>query len=96
MTAQGEVHVRTVTLEQVTTVADHALLADIAARTGGEFLAPAEMDRIPEALSADNRAASRSYTQPRFTDLIEMRWIFFAVLLLLAAEWTLRRRSGAY
>jgi hypothetical protein len=96
MTAQGEVHVRAVTLEQVTTVADHALLADIAARTGGMLLAPAEMGRIPEALNADIRSSGRSFTQPRFTDLIEMRWIFFAVLLLLAAEWTLRRRNGAY
>ncbi|MBK8227024.1 MAG: hypothetical protein IPK70_07590 [Flavobacteriales bacterium] len=96
MTAQGEVHVRAVTLEQVTTVADHALLADIAARTGGKVLAPSELGGIPEALNADNRASSRSYSQPRFTDLIEMRWIFFTVLMLLAAEWALRRRSGAY
>lgn len=96
MTAQGELFVSAVTLEQVSTVADHALLADIAARTGGLMLRPTETKRIMEALDVDQRSASRSYTQPRFTDLIELRWIFFAILLLLAAEWTLRRRSGAY
>ncbi|MBK9148326.1 MAG: hypothetical protein IPM12_11000 [Flavobacteriales bacterium] len=96
MRAQGEVHVSAVTLEQVSTVADHGLLADIAARTGGQQVGPSQLDAIVAALGTEQRYAARSYAQPRFSDLIELRWIFFAVLALLASEWALRRRSGAY
>lgn len=94
-TAQGELHVRALIAEQLSTVADHALLADLAARSGGSMNGPDGLLRIAEAIESSGGVA-RSYVQPRFTDLIEARWIFFAILLMLSAEWALRRRSGAY
>lgn len=96
LSATGEVHVQAVALEQVSTVADHALLADIAARTGGTMVRADEVGTLPARLKADQRTAARSYAQPRFTDLIEARWLFLPILLLLAVEWALRRRSGNY
>lgn len=96
LTATGEAHVQAVALEQVSTVADHALLADIAARTGGTLLLPDELASLPARMKADRSTAARSYAQPRFTDLIEARWLFLPILLLLAVEWSLRRRSGHY
>lgn len=94
-TAQGEVQVRALIAEQLSTVADHALLADLAARSSGILRRPDDLDAIAAAIESGGGVA-RSYVQPRFTDLIEARWIFFVILLLLAAEWVLRRRSGAY
>lgn len=93
---EGEVHVQALYLEQVTTVADHALLADLAARTGGRVLKPGALAGIVESMEQDRIAVARSFAQPRFSDLIEWRWLFFLIALLLAAEWSLRRRSGAY
>ena len=93
--AQGELHVRALIAEQMSTVADHALLADLAARSNGILRGPKELDAIAAAIESGGGVA-RSYVQPRFTDLIEARWIFLIILVLLAAEWVLRRRNGAY
>ena len=94
-TAQGELQVRALIAEQMSTVADHALLADLAARSNGIMRGPSDLDAIAAAIESGGGVA-RSYVQPRFTDLIEARWIFLIILVLLAAEWVLRRRNGAY
>lgn len=95
-TRSGRLLVRSLVAERMSTVADHRLLADIAARTGGIATTPDGLDRIREAIDADPTLVARSYRQASFTDLIELRWIFFVLLGLLALEWVLRRRGGAY
>jgi hypothetical protein len=94
--AQGEFTVRPTYLERMNTVADHGLLADLAARTSGRMFTPQRTDSIAAAIRGEKTIAARSYAHTRFSDLIGLRWIFFAVLLLLAAEWVLRRRNGSY
>jgi hypothetical protein len=95
-TAKGELHVRPIVLESTNLVADHALLADLAARSGGRMAAPAALDSIVGSIRSERTIVSRSIAQQRFADLITLRWLFAPILLLLAAEWFLRRRSGAY
>lgn len=94
--AQGEFTVRPTYLERMNTVADHGLMADLAARTGGRMFAPERTDSIVAAIRSEKTITARSYAHTRFSDLIGLRWIFFVVLTLLAAEWALRRRNGSY
>lgn len=96
LAAKGEFLVKPLLAEQVNTVADHVLWASIAARTGGMAVAPSAMDRITAALQEKPELAARSYSHASFSDLIGLRWLFFPILLLLALEWALRRRSGSY
>lgn len=96
LTAKGEFLVRELVAERSTTVADHGLLADLAARTGGRMVRPTAMDSLPLWLSAREQLVARSYRQARYSDLIGLRALFFVLLALLAAEWALRRRSGTY
>ncbi len=94
--ASGEFVVQPVQVEQVRTVADHGLLADLAAGTGGRMVRPGGLDALRGALLSDPRYAPRSHAYASTTDLIALRWPFLLFLLLLTLEWFLRRRSGSY
>ncbi len=96
MTAQGEFLVKPMVAEHMNTVADHGLLRNIAARTGGLAVDQAGMDAIAAELKDRPEMAARSYSFNSFSDLIGLRWIFFLLLALLTLEWALRRRSGTY
>jgi len=96
LTASGELLVRALVAELLTTSADHGLLADLAARSGGLMVPPDRMDEVVAAIRERREIAGRSYTHTGFDDLIGLRWPFFIILLLLTVEWAVRRRSGAY
>lgn len=95
-TAQGEVYVEELVAERLTTVADHALWRDIAVRTGGIMVQPDAILTIADELGERKDLVSRSYAHPAFSDLIGIRWLFVVIVALLAVEWVIRRRSGAY
>ncbi len=96
LTATGELLVRALVAEGLTTVADHGLLADLAARSGGSMVRPGGLSALEQAIRNRPEIVARSYAHPSFSDLIGLRWIFFALLALLTVEWVLRRRNGAY
>lgn len=95
-TASGELLVRPLVVEQLTTVADHRLLADLAARSEGFMTNAGGLAKVEEAIRTRDSIAARSYTRGSYSDLIGLRWLFFVILALLTAEWAIRRRSGAY
>ena len=37
-----------------------------------------------------------SFTNKEFKDAINIKWIFVFILILLSAEWFLRKRNGYY
>jgi hypothetical protein len=92
----GRFHVEEPQLERNTTVADHALLRDLAALTQGEALPGSRVSELSSLLVDRPGLAARSYLRTRFSDLIGLRVLFFALLALLTAEWVLRRRNGSY
>lgn len=94
--AEGEFRVQALRIERLSTVADHGLMADIAARTGGSVTGPAGLDSLGESLLGSGVVPARSYLDQRFTDLIASPWPFVIIVSLLALEWFMRRRSGAY
>lgn len=95
-TDSGELVVTQLVAEQLSTVADHGLWADIAASTGGRMLRPDELASLPEVVRGERGLVARSYAHASFSDLIGLRWLFFAILALLTIEWVVRRRSGTY
>ena len=94
--ASGELSVHALFVEAVNTVADHGLLADMAARSGGLMVRPGGLEAITEAIRKERTIAARSYAHISFSDLIGLRWIFFVLLAMLTIEWIVRRRNGAY
>jgi hypothetical protein len=96
LSTKGELLVRPMIAEQLSTVADFGLLAALAARTQGIMVAPADADRLVETIAARRTIVPRSFAHASFSDIIGWRWLFFVLLALLTLEWAMRRRSGTY
>ncbi len=95
-TVEGGFIVIPVQVEQNETVANHQLLYMLSQKTGGKMFYPREFDKLKDELLNRNDLASVSYTQTKLEELINKKWLFFIILLLLAAEWFIRKRSGSY
>jgi hypothetical protein len=66
------------------------VLQRIATASGGRYLAADQASQLPSLLASVAPEASA----PQLQELWHNVWIFVAVMLLLAAEWILRRRWG--
>jgi hypothetical protein len=93
---KGQFSVSALQIELTNTVADHHLLYSLAKNHGGEMMYPNELDKLAEKLEAREDVKSVSYTEKKLDDLLNLKWIFFLLLLLLSAEWFIRKRNGAY
>jgi hypothetical protein len=66
------------------------VLRRIAIASGGTYLRASESGRLASLLAA----AQAEPSPPELVELWHNVWIFFAVIMLLTAEWMLRRRWG--
>lgn len=83
-------------LESLVTVADHQLLFNISAHTGAAMFYPAELSKLKDAIMKREDIKPVVYNQKKLKDAINLKWIFFLILALLAFEWFLRKRNGGY
>jgi len=96
-TDAGSFAVTTFELENSRTRADHALLFAIADVSGGRMVTPLEIDRVSaELLDEDSAPKPISYNSEIFSSLLNFKWLFFLLLLLLTGEWFLRKYLGKY
>jgi hypothetical protein len=93
-TASGNFIVEDVNLEQANHVADHALLNTIAQTTGAQMLYPDQFDQLPQLLAQRDDLKSVVYAHTRYTELLNLPLILILLIILLAAEWTLRKLKG--
>ena len=89
--AVGSFIVEELNLEELSLVADHALLATIATTTGGEMIYPHEVDRLPQLLAARDDLKTVVYPHTRYTDLLNLPWLLVLLVLLLSVEWAVRK-----
>ena len=71
--------------------ADHALLRTISAVSGGKMFYPDQLDELRDELAA---LKPTIYTHTRFSELIGLPWVLVLIVLLLGAEWVLRKYFG--
>lgn len=95
LTSAGEFVVTQTNLEATNLTADHHLLRQLSASSGGIFYAVSEIDRIGSDLIV-NKPPDRIYTSEQFLPLINLQWAFFLLLLLISAEWFMRKYQGSY
>ncbi|TLU99344.1 VWA domain-containing protein [Dyadobacter luticola] len=91
----GQFVIRNMDLEANNTTADFGMLRELAGRSGGEFLAPSTLSQFLAKLKSD-RPADRLDSSEEMVELIYMKWLFFLLVLLLGAEWGLRKYHGGY
>jgi hypothetical protein len=95
-TSKGEFTVTPVQVEATNTVADHQLLYQLAKEHGGKMLFPNQISDLPNLIDTKEDIKPVIYTHTSYLPLIDLKWVFFLLLLLVSAEWFIRKWSGTY
>lgn len=96
MSYRGEFSVSPLNIEALNTIADHNMLFRLATRHDGQLIYPNQMEQFPDILRARDDIKTIVYTEKRFSELVNIFWVFIIILSLLSAEWLIRKRSGSY
>jgi hypothetical protein len=95
-TQKGSFSITTLMLEAGNTTADHQLLYSLATKHNGELVYPAQMNGLAAKIAARDDIRPVIYNPKKLVDLVELKTVFFLLLILLSAEWFMRKRNGAY
>jgi len=95
-TETGNFAVTEMNLENVITKANHRMLFQLASQSGGTFFAGIQTDQLIDSLKDSNKLKPVSSFQEMITELLNLRWVFFVLILLLSVEWFLRKYWGIY
>jgi hypothetical protein len=90
----GTVRIGGTHVEFLATQTQTALLRAIAARSGGTYLDPGQFDRLPEDLNRQGFFTPRVTAHGSEIPLRSWPYMAAAIILLLAIEWFIRKRSG--
>ncbi len=75
--------------------ADFDLLRRLSGNTGGKFYTAAQVDDLRSDLQK-TQATSVIHTEETYDSLINLKWVFWLLLVLVSAEWGLRKFYGSY
>jgi hypothetical protein len=92
----GKFAITPVNFENLDLQANHNLLFQLAAESGGKFYLPNQSEQLISDLQNNNRLKTTTYYQEMINELLNLKWMFFVALLLLSVEWFLRKFWGLY
>lgn len=93
---KGAFSVKKSDLEQIDLVARHDVLRQISKETGGSFYKQKDLDSLIEGLNQSNSAKAIQREETNISSLLNKKWIFFTLLILLSLEWGFRKFYGKY
>jgi hypothetical protein len=88
----GSLIVKEIVSEKINTVADHQLLFSMAKRTGGKLFYKNELEKLESELLKNDQIKPITYSQNNTTSLIDLKWLFWLILIFLSIEWYFRKR----
>lgn len=91
----GNFIVKSLQVELTNLEARHDVLHQLAESTGGNVYYPDNITDLTKEL-AENKVQSVIFSTERYIGLLNLKWLFFVILVLLSLEWFLRRFHGAY
>lgn len=91
---QGTFAVENIPLEQLNTQADFAMMYQLASQSDGRFFTLENMDQLSDSLLANPNITETIVSEQKKEPLIDFRWLFAILLLLLSAEWYYRKFHG--
>ncbi|MFN7750217.1 MAG: hypothetical protein ACK5OO_14875 [Cyclobacteriaceae bacterium] len=94
-TAGGQFLVSEQQAESLNLTADFSLLRELSRQTGGRFVAADQLARLQQE-HTQQPAQSTVRAEDSFKPLINLKWIFFLVVVLIGSEWFIRKYSGGY
>jgi hypothetical protein len=75
--------------------ADFDLLKKLSANTGGRFFKASETESLNNYLQR-TEAQSIIHSEETYDSVINLKWVFWLLLILITAEWGLRKYHGSY
>ncbi len=96
LTDAGEFTVSALNIEKINTIADHNLLYNLAERRGGEMIFPDQFDELAEKIKSREDIKTISYNQKRYSEILNFPLLLVLIIVLLSAEWFMRKRAGSY
>ncbi|TCD07010.1 hypothetical protein EZ449_14550 [Pedobacter frigidisoli] len=93
-TATGSFYVNALVAEYQQTTANHQLLNTISKQSSGKLFMPADLLKIADEILKNENIKTISYEDRKFDELINIKWLFGLILVLLSVEWFLRKRNG--
>ncbi len=92
---RGEFLVMAQMIESQNLTADFGLLRKLAVQTGGKFYQAQNVAKLDEDIR-QTKVKSLIHSEESFNSLINLKWVFFLLLLLVSTEWFVRKYSGGY
>jgi len=91
----GEFLVKDLQVEDINLTADFGLLRQLAEKTNGSFYTS---DNLEQAKTDLNTVEAQGviHSSEKYLPFINLKWMFFLLLLLVSAEWFIRKYSGSY
>jgi len=93
-TANGQLTIKALNLETRQSTANHRLLNSIAKQSGGVMVMPLQIGTLADLIRKNENIKTVVYEDKHYSDLVDIKWIFFLILALLSAEWFVRKREG--
>jgi hypothetical protein len=93
-TAKGMFYIHAMIAEYQQTVANHQLLNAISKQTNAVMYMPQDISRLAEAIKSNDQIKTISYEDRKYQELINFKWLFALIMILLTIEWFFRKRNG--
>lgn len=93
-TATGSFHVNALIAEYQQTTANHQLLNTMSKQSNGKLFMPENLLKIVDEILKNENIKTISYEDRKYDELINMKWLFGLIMILLGTEWFLRKRNG--
>lgn len=94
--AEGTFFVNALLAEYQQTTANHQLLYTISAQTGGKMYGPENLKDLFKELKNKESIKTLSFEDLKYEELINFKWLFVLILVLLSTEWFVRKRNGLH
>lgn len=91
----GQFIVRNTDLESLNTTADFNMLRTLATQNNGKFFVASQLEKLKDFLSS-NKAPDKVTSVEEMNEFINLKWVFFVLLLLATVEWGIRKYLGSY
>ncbi len=92
----GKLKVVAQNIEDLNTTADFGMLKQLAENNSGAFVGSNNIASLYDKIKADKNVKTILRSELTTFPLIDKKWLFFLIFILLALEWFLRKRFGAY
>ena len=90
----GQLTIRPVQIEALSTVADHQLLYNLSNITGGKSFSLSEFNSISNYINKTQNKSSLTTIEDRLKQFIDFEMILLILLILISCEWFVRKYNG--